>query len=101
MVDVADRLRQPPGERHAAAADADQRQLFDLMVALEDFVGDAGERTGDALGVEDDWHGYLFASSQGRVKENGGDYSSVHRPLRSARNRPEPACRRLMPMEAS
>jgi hypothetical protein len=26
------------------------------------------------LGVENDWHGDLFASSQGRVKENGGYY---------------------------
>jgi hypothetical protein len=47
------------------------------VVPFEDFVGDPGERAGDAGGVENDWHGYLFASSQGRVKENGGNYSST------------------------
>ena len=94
MVDVVDRLRQALGERHAAPADADQRQLFDLMVAFEDFVGDAGERAGDTLGVEDDWHGYLFASSQGRVKENGGDYISTIEGRGST-------ARRLMPEEGA
>jgi hypothetical protein len=47
------------------------------MIAFEDLVGDAGERAGDALGVEDNGHEYLFASSQGRVKENDDDYIST------------------------
>ena len=56
MVDVVDRPGETLGERHAAAADADQRQLVEVVVALEDLVGDAGERAGDTLGVEDNGH---------------------------------------------
>ena len=37
-------MRQTPGERHAPAADADERQFVDLMIAFEDFVGDSTQR---------------------------------------------------------
>ena len=47
MVDLANRLREPPGQRHAARADPDQRELVDAAMrgALrsKDFVGDAGK----------------------------------------------------------
>ena len=36
--------RQPARQRHAAAADADQRQLLDAAVALEDLVRDPRQR---------------------------------------------------------
>ena len=51
-VDLADRLREPPGDRHAARADADERQLVDAAVALDDLVRDAGRATRHAIGVE-------------------------------------------------
>ena len=57
LIDLANRLREPPGERHAARADADQRELLEAAVALEDLVGDAREGTPDADGVHDDRHG--------------------------------------------
>ena len=36
--------REAPGERHAARADADERELVDAAVALENLVRDARER---------------------------------------------------------
>ena len=88
LADLADALRQPLGERDAARADADERQFFDAAIAFEDFVGDAGERTTHSLGIHDDRHEHLFASSQGRVKENGGDYSIARLASRSSRVSP-------------
>ena len=51
--------REPPGERHAARADADERDLVEAAVALEDFVRDARERAGHAVGVHHLGHGHL------------------------------------------
>ena len=56
-VDLADRLRQPPGERHAARPDPDQRQLLDAAIALENLVRDPRERPAHAVGVHHDGHG--------------------------------------------
>ena len=36
---------------HAARADADQRDVREVAIALEDLVGDAGQRALDARGV--------------------------------------------------
>ena len=41
-------------ERDAAAVDADERDLVEVVVPLDDLVRDAGERPVDRLGVEDD-----------------------------------------------
>jgi hypothetical protein len=38
---LADRLRDAPGERHAAALDADERQALGPGLLLDDLVGDA------------------------------------------------------------
>ena len=48
----ASRLRQ----RHAARADADERQLVDAAIAFENFVRDAREAAADSVGVENDGH---------------------------------------------
>jgi plasmid stability protein len=55
-VDVVDGARQAPRQRHAASADADQRELIDGVVAFEDFVRDPREAAADSGGVENDWH---------------------------------------------
>ena len=57
LVDLADRARQAPGDRHAARPDADQRQLLDAAVALENLVRDARQRPAHAVGVHYDGHG--------------------------------------------
>jgi hypothetical protein len=54
--DLAQRAGDALGDRHAAAADADQGEVFDALVALDDFVGDAGEGAADAVRVHDDRH---------------------------------------------
>jgi hypothetical protein len=77
LVDLADQMREPFRQGDAARADPDESQLFDSAVAFEDFVSDAGERTTHSLRIHDDRHRHLFASSQGRVKENGRDYSTA------------------------
>ena len=43
-------------QRHAALADADERQVVDAAVALEDLVRDARERARHAIGIHDDRH---------------------------------------------
>ena len=48
--------REPSRERHAARPDADQRELLDAAVALEDLVRDARQRATDAVGVHYDSH---------------------------------------------
>ena len=57
---VADRLRQAPRNRHAARPDADERQLLDAAVALENLVRDARERAAHAVGVHHDGHGITW-----------------------------------------
>src|SRR4029077_18584038 len=46
-LDLADPLADALGQMHAARADADQRQVLGPLVALEDLVRDADERTLD------------------------------------------------------
>src|SRR5439155_7140685 len=57
IVDVLHRAGQPAGERHAARADADQRELLDTAIALDDFVRDPGQRTPHAIRVHHHGHG--------------------------------------------
>ena len=47
----------PSRQRDAALADADERQVIDAAVALDNLVGDARERSRHAVGVHHDWHG--------------------------------------------
>ena len=42
------------GERDTAGRDAEQDDVVGALVALEDLVGDPGQRPGDVVGVEDD-----------------------------------------------
>ncbi len=51
--DVLDDLREAPRQRHAARADADERELVEAAVALEDFVRDARERAAHPVRIED------------------------------------------------
>ena len=45
--------------RHAARANADERDLVEAAIAFEDFVGDARQRAGHAVGVHYLRHGHL------------------------------------------
>jgi hypothetical protein len=58
-VDVANRLRNPPGQRDAAPPDAHEGQLFDAAVALEDLVRDARKRPAHAVRIHHDSHAEL------------------------------------------
>src|SRR3990172_11996895 len=49
---LGDEPPQPLGERCAARVDANERKRLELVVALDQLVRDAGERTRDGLGVE-------------------------------------------------
>ena len=51
---LADRLAQPPGQDVAAGADADDRGRVEVAVALDDLMSDAGDRTTDVVGAEQD-----------------------------------------------
>jgi len=51
--ELADPAAQPLGERHAAGVDADERDLREVGVALDDLVRDPRQRLGDRLGIED------------------------------------------------
>ena len=51
-----DRPREAPGERHAARPDADEAELLDAAIALENLVRDARERAAHAVGVHHDGH---------------------------------------------
>jgi hypothetical protein len=55
--DLLDAPRQPAGERHAPAADADQRQLLDPAMALDDLVRDPGQGLAHAIAVHHKGHG--------------------------------------------
>jgi hypothetical protein len=50
---IRDQSPQTLRERNASAVDADQRDAVELRVALDDLVGDPGERALDRLGVEE------------------------------------------------
>ena len=54
--DLLDAPRQPARERHAAAADADERQLLDPAVALDDLVRDPGKGPAHAIAVHHERH---------------------------------------------
>ena len=68
--DLLDLPGQAPGERHAAAAHADEREIVNKLaagsIAFEDFVSDAGKAAADAVRIHDNWHVHLFAASQDR-----------------------------------
>jgi len=49
---LADPAPQPLGERHAAGVDADERDLREVGIALDDLVRDPRQRLGDRLGIE-------------------------------------------------
>ena len=60
-------VRDAPRQRHAARADADERQIARPAVAFEDFVGDSREGAGHPVRVHDLRHGHhLFAASRDR-----------------------------------
>jgi len=50
---LLDPTAQPLRERDAARVDADERNLVQVGVALDDLVGDPRQRLGDRLGIED------------------------------------------------
>ena len=53
-LDAGDALADAAGQRHAAGVEAEQDEVGGALVALEDLVGDAGQRPGDVTGVEHD-----------------------------------------------
>ena len=54
--ELAELCGEPRGNRHAARANADERQIFDAAIALEDLVRDAGEPARHAIRVHHDRH---------------------------------------------
>src|SRR5207237_9526162 len=48
-----DEAAQALRERHAAGVDADERDLVEVGVPLDDLVGDPGERPGEAVLVQE------------------------------------------------
>jgi hypothetical protein len=59
-VDAVNRRGDPPGDRHAARANADQRQRVEVGragVALQNLVRDARERLAHAAGIHHDRQG--------------------------------------------
>src|SRR5919204_3339515 len=54
---LLDQPAEPLRKRHAAGVDADERDLFEVLVALDDLVGDPGEGAPEALCVEQDLAG--------------------------------------------
>ena len=61
--------REPPRERHAARADADERDLVEAAVAFEDLVRDARQRARHPVGVHYLRHGGLRPRGDTRVQE--------------------------------
>ena len=55
--DLAQARGDTPRQRHAAFADADERELVDRAVALDDLVRDARQRPLHAVGIHDYRHG--------------------------------------------
>ena len=62
---LGDQPAEPLRERDAAAVDADERDLVEVVVPLDDLVRDAGERPVDRLGVEQDLPGRHARLAQG------------------------------------
>ena len=54
---LAERLRQPARQMHAARADTDQRHIVETLVPLDDFMRDARKGSRHAIGVHDYSHG--------------------------------------------
>src|SRR5581483_11210548 len=52
--EVGDPPAQPLGERDAARVDADERDVVEIRIALDDLVRDPGQRPLDILAVEQD-----------------------------------------------
>jgi hypothetical protein len=52
-LDLRDPLADPAREVYTAGRDAEQHQVIEALVALEDLVGDAGQCPGDVTGVQD------------------------------------------------
>jgi len=52
--ELADPAPQPLRERHASGVDADERDLAEVGVALDDLVRDPRKRLRDRLGIEND-----------------------------------------------
>ncbi len=50
---LLDQARQSPRQRDAAAADAHQDEILRSAVALHDFVGNAGQRAAQVIGIQD------------------------------------------------
>ena len=84
---LLDQRRQPPCERDAAAADADEDERVGAAVALDDLVRDARQRAADLIGVEDGalGHGCSLAASPDRVKGGSSEYTDALAPLRLSR----------------
>src|SRR5262245_3749732 len=56
-VDLANRPRNTPCDRHASRANADQSQFFDPAVSVDDFVRDPDESSRHPFRVHHDRHG--------------------------------------------
>ena len=63
---LAELRGQPRRNRHAARADADERQSVETAVALEDLVRDAGEGPRHAVRVHHDCHDGLVTDGMTR-----------------------------------
>jgi hypothetical protein len=68
--ELADALLQSPRKRHAARLQADQDKRVDAVIALDDFVGQAGNGAPDIVGAEQslltqNGHRHSFAASRG------------------------------------
>ena len=95
--DAGHQRGQAPRERHTAPLDADERQFLDAARPLEDLVGNARQRATDPIRIEHYRHAgtclsgsrsmplgasrfghqHLFATSQGHVKEDLGEYTRI------------------------
>ena len=86
--EIFDGFRQAFGERNAAAADSDQREVFGAAAFFDDFMGQTVERAADFFRGEElsffyDAHlahhpsidGGKFAATESRQNSNGTDSS--------------------------
>ena len=64
VVDLGNRAREAAGNRNAAGPDADQGELLDAAIALENLVRDARERPAHAVGVHYDGHRDTFGGNR-------------------------------------
>src|SRR6202165_6129232 len=81
---LLERGRQPLGKRKAASDDAQQAQLREVRLALDDLVGNPTPSTTDALGVQDHRLGGWGLQHQ-RSSAHSSTAIRVHRPLRAWR----------------